>query len=427
MSFVIDNIIMFIGMVILLLIINLVILKKYYITIMDEAFIRIVMLSLIIADVVLLYFNDVIIGMEFFKNIILTYLYFGVICVLGKLFSKSKIVDNIRCYIKAPERGHEVIVFWMIYGMAFLSTLYFSYSMIGANMGDERIVLAAQNRVVDILRNGSSMIPFMAVLLWLKLRERKYIVALFIFAIVSMFGGSKGVLFAYINLYVLYRYIVKKEISRLELMSIFIIGFLGMLFTLSLFGRSIDSSLDTILMRVAFPGDTYLFAYVWGDYHQLDGQYNAIDYIMHPFYRLIGERGYEYPFGVALNGIVKNNYDGYGPNALLPILSSALSDNIFFGAMIIVSFMGMISVVIVILSIKVKAKNEFMNIFITISLYYSVLVMFTEIGLWEQKIISLLIVCGIVEIFLGIYGYCIAPYAKGGICFGKNNNHNSNL
>lgn len=405
MSILTDNICEFIILASMLIVLNSYMLRKYYLTLLDPGYLAIITLSIIIVDVYLVYDNSFMSNEEFCKNVVLILIYLVFISSLGRMFSKYRIIRYIQEYIMAPETKEEKLSYWIMYGMNLAATLYFSYFMIGASMGDERIVLAANNRVVDIIKNGSSMISFMSVILWVKTRNIKYLFALIIIAVINMVGGSKGTILSCFILYIVYRFIIEKPLSKLAILVCSICGFAGMMIVLLLFSNDINTAFYTAFIRVGFPGDAYLFAYVTGDYFTINEEYNMVGYILHPFYRLIGERGYDYPLGVALNGMVNGDYDGYGPNALLPIVCMVLAEHDILLSITLIMALCFFSVIPIILIIRTKMNNRFMWLYITLSLYYNTLRMFTEVGLWEQKLISLTIVCILVKFLVEMRKY----------------------
>ena len=88
MLYVTDNIGMFVCLMLLFMTLNIIVLKQYYITLLDGAFIAIAMLSIVIVDVIMLFCNDLMTEDEFYRNLILIYAYFITLWFLGKFFSK---------------------------------------------------------------------------------------------------------------------------------------------------------------------------------------------------------------------------------------------------------------------------------------------------------------------------------------------------
>ena len=387
--------------------INVFLLKEYYITVLDGMHVGIIVISIIVADVISMWMNDLCSLEESVVNLYLIYVYIILLHICGKKIKIASLVKKIREYMNKPPSKYDEVVFWCIFSLALFSRLFFSYSMAGSAMGDERISLAASNRVIDVIRNGTGLIDFFAIIFYKKTHSKKYLLVLFLLVVITAMSGSKGWMLNYATLYILYNFLTKEkrcnkciEIIKYALFALLSLG--GMIMVLSYFGNDMESAIKVIEFRILFPADAYLYAYVWGDYINLAEDYNTIAYLLHPFLKLIAEKGYDYPIGVALFGSKTGVYDGFGPNPILPILSLVLSQGNLAVATLIVIGVGSAILMTIVCANRLYIGSEMIDIWFKCVIYFSWTMAFLDFGMWEQTMIALGVFFVIVRIYTGI-------------------------
>jgi hypothetical protein len=209
---------------------------------------------------------------------------------------------------------------------------YFSLAMYGSI--DGTAVIYAENRFIEIIKSASGYVIFFlfgAIISNNKKNNRKILVVIFFLVISAMFAGSKGYFINYAS-YFLFGYVFfgfkKLQVSQLLL---FLILSLCSVFLLFYFkGYSLDESIQKFVIRLAANGDAYFHGLSELSIREYKNSVTLFDYLYHPFALIFGDRGYEHPLGVVINGLINGDFDsGRGPNAAYPLLALVSSDYLF--------------------------------------------------------------------------------------------------
>jgi len=375
-------------------------LHRYTFAPFDPAFIGIVGIYISLIDITILYYNQLVEFTEYEKIIVYIFIFLLIMYIFSLFFNRYRFGKKLKLFLSIDITSKEKRFFLLIWILAFATTLFFDILMFNTSMGDYRIFLAAKYRIIDIFRQGSmNLIYPLCFCFYYKSKNRKYLYYLLSLAILNAFSGSKGFLLGIISYYFFFRQIRKGERSSILYKWIIpIIGgaavtIFGAFFSLLRYGRTFEEAAVTLAQRILMASDTYLYAYVYGDYERLYNLYNPIDYIFHPFYCFIGLRGYEYPLGVALFDLAGKGDEGYGPNAIYPVLVSVLGNGDAVVSVFLAIVLASISPLFVnMLDKKVISGGNTINIYYFLVIYFRIFGVYGDLGLWEQSFICVSIV-----------------------------------
>lgn len=404
MEFLVDNILITIFLLCISFIIVYFFLKDYMIILFDPIFMGIITISISLLDISLLFFYDYLDLFEYIKVISIIFIFLMVAKINSKFINLNNFKLKLNDFLSKPITKEEKIFFFIIYILAISTTAFFSVMMIGAAIGDERILLGGQYRIIDILRQGTArnLVYILCFSFYYRTKKKKYIYYIVPLGILNLLMGAKSFLLTIVIYYILFEGIncYNKKRNKIYFKSIRILIFtiIGGILSLVFFGGDIVDSFNKIMFRIFMSSDTYLYAYIWGDYKELYNVYNPLAYLLHPILRLLGTEGYSYPLGVALFGAIGKGYDGFGPNAIYPILVLVLGAGDIISTYLIALIFSMIIFLIINFIIRVfSIENGFMINYYVLSLYVTFLSVYSDIGLWQQLAISLTIVIIIVK------------------------------
>jgi hypothetical protein len=230
-----------------------------------------------------------------------------------------------------------------------LTSLFFAYILVSQGLsGDDRIALAKDYRVMDIIRRGfATIFTYYSISCFLYRRD-KYLLGLLLFNIfIAFFSGSKSFVAEYLTAYITIETLIKGTQQTNLKKYLPIISFV-LLFTVGAVmfwqGTNFGAAVESISNRLFASGDIFYYAFIHNDYKTLFGEYNFWAYIFHPFTSLVGVRGYEWPIGSLLYAQPGIEIKGFGPNPQLPMTALILlKGNIWLSALFC-SFMAMLLV-----------------------------------------------------------------------------------
>lgn len=230
-----------------------------------------------------------------------------------------------------------------------LTSLFFAYILVSQGLsGDDRIALAKDYRVLDIIRRGFLMIFTYYSISCFLYRRDKYLLGLLLFNIfIAFFSGSKSFVAEYLTAYITVETLIKGT-QQTNLKKYLPIIFFVLLFTVGAVmfwqGKNFGESVESIANRLFASGDIFYYAFVHNDYKTLFGEYDFWSYIFHPFTSLVGVRGYEWPIGALLFAQPGMELKGFGPNPQLPMTALILLNGNIWLSALFCSFMAMLLV-----------------------------------------------------------------------------------
>jgi hypothetical protein len=302
--------------------------------------------------------------------------------------------------------GFALVIFCLVGG-------FFAVLQFGANSPDERMLFNSKFRLFDVLRTGATIVfsyVFFVQILGAKKNKLKWFFVPFV--AITMFSGAKGALVNFVQDFMIAKGSLRGRRNYMEdLRQLMIYGTLaicfGILVLMRYFGNLADA-VRMIMLRMVLSGDIYIVSYVTTDYRLLFGKYNPLLYIFHPFLKLIGLQGYEYPLGCALMELAIGNSD-FGPNAHFTMLSLVFAQGRLFTACTLCFIGGLGVVFFKFLAIRLLKARRLPPVW-RISLFFGVFqsgILFLDLGLYEQRLVCLvlvlLVISGAFELMGGRY------------------------
>lgn len=380
-------------------------LKRYCFGFLDPMGVLKLLVTVSLVDLTILFLNDYLKQDEFLKMITLTAIFLFFTWVPSLFFSKQNFKQGINDLLIRTNLNDDQAVFKFTLATALILNVIFSLLLLGAESGDYRIVLAKQFRLLDVLKNGFTNVALTyGFLLVVFTNNKRILFQLILFAFTLFFTGAKSFVLTIVVTYFFFYGIHNYEnfLPKRFLKSVkekLVVGILGVVIILSgfltLWYWRGDPSVawDILLSRVFLAGDIYLYAYVWGDYTQLYEKYNIGLYFLHPFLKLLGLQGYDFPLGAELFGLTGQPIEGFGPNAQLPILVAVLTHGNTELAFFVMSLLGLLYGASFVVIQKMMVKN-----FPAILIYYLIAIylwclptFYLDIGVTQQTLISLTI------------------------------------
>jgi hypothetical protein len=329
------------------------------------------------------------------------------------------VILGLRC-IKAKDpvplkptvcNAFEIKVIWLCSGISILATaLIASIILLTGASGDDRLIIQKQLRFVDVIRQGGLGIAAPGLWYLVLIDQRRSVKSISIVFLITMcaiglFSGSKSFLLMTIIPLFLLRTVItppKALTRKLDLAGgILMAGAIAAVFFNYYFfrdGTGIDQSLILFADRIAATADAYDYAFRDGDITELHGTFEPIPYVLHPFLRMIGFSGYDYPLGAALFELRTGDNSGFGPNANLTLLVY-----LFFSA----RWPAML-VVGVALGAFIAWSRRFsyyhigrtpekplVSIFPLCVFYLPAVMIYSDIGIFEHNLISIFVLTGI--------------------------------
>jgi hypothetical protein len=230
-----------------------------------------------------------------------------------------------------------------------LTSLFFVYILVTQSLsGDDRIALAKDYRVMDIIRRGfATIFTYYSISCFLYKFDR-YLLGLVILNIaIGFFSGSKSFVVEYLTAYITIDTLIKgrNQVSfkkYLPLIGIVLTGTLGTI----MFWQNVSftDAWISISNRLFAAGDIFYYSFIHNNYKNLFGEYNFWSYLAHPFTSLFGIRGYEHPIGSMLYVSANEEIKGFGPNPQLPMTAIILLQGNFWLSSL---FCGLLAVLLV--------------------------------------------------------------------------------
>jgi hypothetical protein len=230
-----------------------------------------------------------------------------------------------------------------------LSSLFFVYILVTQSLsGDDRIALAKDYRVMDIIRRGfSTVFTYYSISCFLYKRDR-YLLGLIIFNIaIGFFSGSKSFVVEYLTAYITIDTLIKgrNQVSFKKYLPLIAIVLMGTVGTVMFWQNSnFTDAWITIFNRLFASGDIFYYSFIHNNYKNLFGTYDFWSYLAHPFTSLLGIRGYEHPIGSLLYVQANEEIKGFGPNPQLPMTAIILLQGNFWLSALFCGVMGIILV-----------------------------------------------------------------------------------
>jgi hypothetical protein len=230
-----------------------------------------------------------------------------------------------------------------------LSSLFFVYILVTQSLsGDDRIALAKDYRVMDIIRRGfATVFTYYSISCFLYKRDR-YLLGLVIFNIaVGFFSGSKSFVVEYLTAYITIDTLIKgrSQVSFKKYLPLIAIVLTGTVGTVMFWQNvSFADAWISIFNRLFACGDIFYYSFIHNNYKNLFGEYDFWSYIAHPFTSLFGMRGYEHPIGSLLYVRAGEEIKGFGPNPQLPMTAIILLQGNFWLSSLFCGVMGIILV-----------------------------------------------------------------------------------
>jgi hypothetical protein len=230
-----------------------------------------------------------------------------------------------------------------------LTSLFFSYILITKSLsGDDRIAIAKDYRVMDIIRRGfATIFTYYSIGCFLQKRDRYLLALVLLNTGIGFFSGAKSFTVEYITAYITINTLIKGKgqvrfKQYLPLMSIVLLLTIG---TVMFWQKiSFGDAMMAIANRFFASGDIFYYSYVYNDYTSLFGEYNFWSYIFHPITSLVGIRGYEWPIGSLLFVRPGDEIQGFGPNPQLPMTALILLQGNYLLAALFCAFMAVVMV-----------------------------------------------------------------------------------
>jgi hypothetical protein len=244
---------------------------------------------------------------------------------------------------------YQYIVATITGGILALSSLFFAYILVSQGLsGDDRIALAKDYRVLDVIRRGfASVFTYYSISCLLYRRDR-YLLGLLVFNVgISFFSGSKGFFVEYLTAYITIDALIKGQSRSRYKKLLPLVGLLLILMVSTvMFWQNLSplEALEAIGNRFFASGDIFYYAFLQNDYKDLYGEYNFWSYVFHPLTSLVGLRGYEWPIGSLLYAQAGTEIRGFGPNPQLPMTALILLQGNIWLALLFCIVMALVMV-----------------------------------------------------------------------------------
>ncbi|MBD3842766.1 MAG: hypothetical protein IE909_12960 [Campylobacterales bacterium] len=316
-------------------------------------------------------------------------IFFVSIFFLQSLIRKTYFINERNSRIRKIDEQFLYVLFAvsLMVSLLYVYLLWSSY-----NSGDERLLLNKQYRALSLFKILLDFwVVVLASIIYAQSKQKYTQIILLLTIVFAFFSGAKGAALG-MFLWVLMFYFIFNRINVKKLLLVCIL-FVVTLFipTWWMYGPGF---IEKISYRISMSGDLYLLAFVLGDYSQLQGFYDPIRYLLHPFTSLIGIRGYGYPLGAELIGTAGHVVTGTGPNPHLPLLALTFWPDCFF-CVVLFAF-STVFVFILTVYLAFRSYNHFrlplfFRVFLFSMLLSAAFDLFVDIGAYEFKIILCLL------------------------------------
>jgi hypothetical protein len=287
---------------------------------------------------------------------------------------------------------------------------FFAVLQIDTSDPDQRLIISKNFRVFDIMRSGAATI-FLVILFvrvfGLKQKKAKWLFSPYI--LISIFSGSKGVFLSILHYFLLMKGVLRGKLKSLEdFIWLIPVGIASLLFgavVLLIYYGDLMLALRLMAVRLFLNGDVYLMSYVTAQYQDLFGKYDAIPYILHPFLKLIGLEGYDYPVGNALSELVTGAPD-FGPNAHLSIVYLIFTRGSLVLSGILCFLTGAFVILLKMFSHYLLMQKNLPPIW-RMSLFFAFFPcasLFIDLGVFEQRVISVVMVLILLSLVYEVMG-----------------------
>ncbi len=230
-----------------------------------------------------------------------------------------------------------------------LTSLFFAYILVSQGLsGDDRIALAKDYRLLDVIRRGfATVFTYYSISCFLYQRDRYLLGLLVGNIIIGFFSGSKGFFVEYLTAYITIDTLIKgrRQVNLRKYVPLIVVVLTFTIGTVMFWQNvNLGDAIVSVSNRLFASGDIFYYSFVHNNYHHLFGEYNFWSYIFHPFTSLIGIRGYEWPIGSLLYAQPGVEIQGFGPNPQLPMTAIILTQGNFWLSALFCSFMAVLMV-----------------------------------------------------------------------------------
>jgi hypothetical protein len=357
-------------------------------------------------------------GLEFFEEntqsesfffIAISYLVLILsLCIFSNILLKKNYAGKIKelfAFYRANKKKRILYFFLIISLIAIASNFLFSHLMIDQNLiGDDRLKLRQSYRFLDMIKRESLTLSFLFLGFLLRSKMNIYkniiILCLIFTLILSVLNiGSKSIIFSgFLTSYFAYIISGGKLIKYKIFVDflILVIGFSSIILLKSIWSHEVGAYANYFaeaVFRLFAAGDSYYYAIVANKIENFYHLYNPISYFAHPFLRVFGYEGYSHPLGVELSASLTGDFSGVGPNPLFTILVPILFNGSFLAlyiALILFSFMIVYSRVLYLKFINLFKNFPISNIILFYILFSIPVLIFFDIGVASQELISFL-------------------------------------
>jgi hypothetical protein len=230
-----------------------------------------------------------------------------------------------------------------------LTSIFFAYILVAQGLaGDDRIALAKDFRVLDLIRRGfATVFTYYSISCFIQRRDR-YLLALLIFNVaIGFFSGSKSFFAEYITAYITIDTLIKGRQQNGFKKYLPVIGMVLMLtMGMVMFWQKVNfvDAVISVANRLFASGDIFYYSFIHNNYKELFGTYDFWPYVLHPFTSLFGIRGYEWPIGSLLFAQPGVEIKGFGPNPQLPMTAIILFKGNPWLSVLFCSFIAVLTV-----------------------------------------------------------------------------------
>jgi len=347
--------------------------------------IKIVTLTISFMTVINVYSVGAIPISKFYVILMFFSIFFVGIFFLKSLIRKTYFINQLSTCVKKIDEQ----VLYVLFVISLMVSLLYIYLLWNSyNSGDERLLLNKQYRALSLLKNLFGFwVVVLASIIYAQSKKKCILIILILTIFFAFFSGSKGAALG-LFLWVLMFYFIFNRIKVKKLLLVYFLFIVILFFpTWWMYGPGF---IDRVLYRISMSGDLYLFAFVSGDYTQLQGFYDPIRYLLHPFTSLIGIRGYDYPLGAQLIGTAGHDVTGTGPNPHLPLLALTFWPDCFFCMLLFALSTVFVFILTGYLAFRIYNYLRlplFFRIFLFSMLLSAAFDLFVDIGAYEFKII----------------------------------------
>jgi hypothetical protein len=270
----------------------------------------------------------------------------SIITINRRILAKQSVGFDVELF---ADHRHQYVVATVTGILLALTSVFFSYILISKSLsGDDRIALAKDYRVLDLVRRGfATVFTYYSIGCFLYKRDRYLLALVLLNAGIGFFSGAKSFTVEYITAYITINTLIKGTAQvKFKQYAPLLVAVLALTVATVMFwqGLNFGDAVTSLLNRLFASGDIFYYSFIYNDYHDLFGQYNFWSYVFHPITSLIGIRGYEWPIGALLFAQPGIEIQGFGPNPQLPMTALILLQGNFWLSALFCAVMAVLMV-----------------------------------------------------------------------------------